>query len=269
VKINRSKFVQHLERLSTAQQIKEVVFTDAFTATALTPDHLLLVVAPEVDGAEPLEDEIGVNDVDVLVRALKLAPGEGNEGVEVDVYLKEHRLIIDDEDRGMSELVVSSPKTITTRVESATVEKILKATEDADEVELTRTAIEGVRGAFGLYKAEQVQIQVDGDGVRFVVGDDNTNRFRVPLADEPAPKNGYTLLFGKHLIDVFSVIVDYSAAVLKLSGPNKPIVIEDGEYQYILSPRKAAAEAKSEAKAEKKAAKKSSKKEQVAETVEA
>lgn len=237
MKVNRSQFVHHLARLACSGQITEVVFSDRFAASALTPDHLLLVVAPDLEGVEPLKEETGVADLALFMRALKLLPGEGNAGLEVEVYVDNNRLVIDDGVRGVQQLLIAAPKTIGTRIEEATVDKLFNTVpDDAPEIPLTRAILEGVAAAFSLYKAEEVELYVGPDGGKIVVGSEKTHRAEFPL-EAGVSMQEYRLLFGRHLVDVFAVISDFSQAALHIGGPGKPVIITDGDYQYMLSPR--------------------------------
>lgn len=241
MRINRSKLIQHLSRLACSGQCTEVVFRDAFSANALTPDQLLLVSVPDLEGSEPLTAEIGVADLGLLTKALRLLPGEGNTGIEVDVYVQDNRLIIDDGVRGVQRLLTAAPKTIGTRIEVETVDKLFATFDSVVEVPLPQGVLEGVCSAFALYKAEEVELSVSAAGVKIAVGTEKTHRAEFALSDT-ALMQSYSLLFGKHLVDVFAVITDFSSAKLCLSGPAKPILIEDGEYSYILSPRSRSAD---------------------------
>lgn len=236
MKVNRSKFIQHLNRLACAGQCTEVVFTDAFAATALTPDQLLLIDIPAMDGAEPLEKEIGVANLDRFIKSLKLLPGEGNTGVEVDIYVKDNRLVIDDGSRGVQKLLTAAPKTIATRIEGTTADNLFKAVPQGGKVNLSRSVLEGVCSAFSLYKAEEIEIKIGRIGGKILVGTEKTDRAEFDL--DVTSEEEYTLLFGKHLVDVFSIITDFSSAALQLGGGSKkPILVIDGDYTYMLSPR--------------------------------
>lgn len=243
MRINRSKFVQHLERLSCAGQCTEAVFSGRFRSTAITPDHLLLVDVPEFEGAQALEQEVGVVDLGRLIAALGLGAGKGNEGIDVDVYFEDHRLVLDDAPQIVQRLVTSAPKTIATRIEAESVKKLFATVKDASFVPLSQTVLEKVVRAYSLYKAEQVQILVGPEGVDAVVGEAHTHQTRSRLIDSGEGDEEYCLLFGRHLIDVFSIITDYSSAALGIVGPEKPVLVADGEYRYILSPRKASSDA--------------------------
>lgn len=235
MKVNRQKFLLHLSRLLCDGQATEVVFGGAFSSNALTPDQMLMVVAPDISGVEPLSEEIGVADVPTLISALKLLQGEGNIGVEVNVYVEDNRIVINDGDRGVQRLLIAAPRTIATRIEQETVDAILKDAPKDKSVALTRAIVDGVRGAFRLYKAEEIEIHVGPKGSKIVVGSERTHQ--AAFAVDAKSKEEYVLIFGRHLVDVFGVISDYSSAALRLGGPGKPILVEDGGFRYILSPR--------------------------------
>ena len=241
MKVTRSKFIQHIERLACGGQVKEAVFTDGFAAASLSPDQLLLVSVPPLDGAEPLADEIGVADLSLLSKAVKLLQGEGNLGVEADLYVQDNRLVIDDASRGVQRLILAAPKTISTRIEAKTVEKLFDAVPEGLTVDLTKGALEGVVNAFGLYKAEEVELQVGPEGIKIVVGTERSHRAEFQLSDEPSMQS-FKILFGKHLVDVFNIITDFSSAKMTVGGPGKPVLIADGDYCYMLSPRSRSAD---------------------------
>ncbi len=237
MKVNRQKFLLHLERLLCGGQVPEVVFRDAFAANALTPDQMLMVVAPSIPTAEPLSEEIGVADLGKMIKQVKLNQGEGNLGVEVNLYVDsdDQRLVIDDKDRGVQRLIIASPRTIATRIEQETVDELLSDAPAGKSVPLTRSIVEGVRNAFSLLKAEEVRLEVGPKGSKIIVGSERTDVAEYAL--EYKSKEAYSLLFGKHLISVFSVISDYSKASFTLGGPDNAILVQDGDYKYLLSPR--------------------------------
>lgn len=238
MKVNRSKFVQHLARLECGGQFTEVVFHKGFAVKALSVDHLLAVIAPNLEGAAPLPKEIGVTNLGRLAKALRLTPGEGNVGVDVDVYVDDNRLVIDDASRGgaVQRLVLAEAKTVSTQIDAETADQLFSAIADGKPATLTRAVLEGVCAAFGLYKAEEVEIRVGAEGIVICVGTEKTDRAEFTL-DDRRQKETYSLLFGKHLISVFAIINDFSSAKLRLNGPAAPVMIEDGEYKYMLSPR--------------------------------
>lgn len=155
----------------------------------------------------------------------------------MNIYVdpKEKRLIIDDKERGYQELIIAAPRTIATRIEGETVKTLLADAPSGKSVPLTRSVVDGVRNAFGLLKAEEVQLVVGAKESKIIVGSERTDRAVYPI--DYKSKDEYTLLFGKHLVDVFSIISDYSTASFNVGGEGKPILVQDGGYRYLLSPR--------------------------------
>lgn len=251
MKINRAKFIRHLERLSCSGQCTEVVFNGAFAARALTPDHRLLITAPGLDDVEQLDKEIGVADLGLLTKALKLLPGEGNTGVEVDVYVEDNRLVIDDGARGVQRLLIAAPKTIATRVEAETAEMITAAVGDGVmTVPLTKGLLDGVSAAFSLYKAAEVEIHVTPKSSKIVVGTEKTHRAEFEMSSKKS-REEFVLLYGQHLVDAFRVITDFSTAEIVFGGDARPILINDGEFSYLLGPSSRSADDKPAVKKEK------------------
>lgn len=238
MRINRSKLIQHIARIATAGQFKDVVFHDGFACTAFTPQQTLAVDAPAIDGAEPLAEEIGFTNLDMLAKALRLHPGEGNTGVEVDVYVEDRRLVIDDSSRGGGKhwLVLSAPRMISTRIENETADKLFAIAKDGVEITLTKNVLEGVCNTFALYKAEELEVRLSKGRCTIFVGNETSDRGEYVLAADKS-KDDYSIFFGKALVDVFSIVQDFSAAVLVVTGENRPVLIADGPYEYIVSPR--------------------------------
>jgi hypothetical protein len=248
VKLKREQLVLHLQRLSCGGQVTEVVFTGAFGATALTPDHLLLVEAPSLPKVRALtkdEEGFGIGSLDRFIKALGVLSGVGNEAVEVEMRLEEHRLIVDEGDRGLHRVMTAQPKTISTYLEPEVVEKLWKKAPKPDKVsgiQLTRQRVEGIRLAFALWKVTEVELFVGPKGGKVLVGNDNSDQSEFPMPEFKAPEE-YSLLLGPHFIDVLSAVTDYTAAMLYLAGPEQFVLVTDGDYKYLLSPKSKGAEA--------------------------
>ena len=218
-RILREKLVDHLQRVSCGGLIKEVIFRDAFAADALTADHMLVVIAPDLDDVEPLESEVGVSDLKKLISALSFIGGDGDEAADVDISFQNHRLQIDESARNARVLLVTAnPKTIATRVAPETVEKMLAKTEasDAGTVTLGVDLIDDVRRVFSGLKADTVKLITGPNGGFIKVGSDNSDGaefFSASLVSEQEVK----LNFGEHLIKVFEIVS--GDVVLRLPGP--------------------------------------------------
>lgn len=242
MKLKREKLVRHLGKISCNGQVKEAIFSKGFATTAMTPDQLLLVVAPSLKGVEPLSEEVGIAKLPLFVKALGLMAGEGNEGVDVDVRVEKHRLVIDEGGRGIQRLVTAAPRTISTKIESETVAAVkAKVDKDDDGIELTQALINGIISTFKAYDVPEVELEVGPEGGKIRVGSSKSDTAEFESEALKADEE-YTLLFGEHFIDVLSVITDFSSAVLKLSGPDSIVLIQEGAYSYYLSPRARAAE---------------------------
>jgi len=253
VKIKRDALTRHLNRVACGGQVSEAVFTGAFATTALTLDHLLLVNAPELPGTEGLPGMVGVADLGKLIKGLAVLAGEGPEAIDVEIRVEEHRLVIDEGHRGVIHLLTAAPKTIGTRLEPETVQKLMaKAPELPPKakkkggapgvIPITQSLIVGVRNTFTLFKATEVELFVGPKGGKIRVGNDNSDIVEFASAELKAAAE-YSLLFGEHFVDVFGVVTEFSEAFLLLGGPGEFIMIADGGYRYLLSPRSKGADA--------------------------
>ncbi len=245
MKLNRKDLIKHLQRISCGGQVDEVVFSEGFATSALTQDHLLCVIAPSIPKAD-LKGEIGIGRLEFFVKALGALSGVGNDAVEVNITVKEHRLLLNEDERGKQFLLTANPSTIGTRIEEETREKLLAAAPEGDGIPLTRALVEGIQNTFALYKAEEVELHIGAKKGKYSVGNENSDYSEFPdksLAHGGKKADDYSLLFGQHLIDVLGIISNYSEASLLLGGPDTMIMIKDGEYRYILSPRSKGAEA--------------------------
>lgn len=245
MRILRERLVTHLQRVSCGGLIKEAIFKGAFAADALTPDHLLLVVAPDLEDVEALESEIGVGDLKKFISALGFIGGDGDEQADVDVSVQNHRLVIDESARNARvQLVTANPKTIATRVEEATVDKLLEKIEGAEAgtVALSVSLLDDVKKVFDGLKADTVQLVTGPNGGFIRVGGQNTDgaEFFSPALVSEQP---VTLNFGEHLIKVFAIVS--GDVVLKLPGAgSSTIAIEDEGFTYLLSAKAQAAAGK-------------------------
>lgn len=220
-------------------QITEAVFTSGFKTAALTPDQLLLVLAPAMEEIEPLAEPLGLTDLGKVVTALGTISGAANEKRLVHLRVEAHRLVVDEETRGILRLLTAAPKTIGTAVSEDTVAKLLAVVpaEKATTIPLSRTLVEGVKATFSLFKASEVELFVGPMGGKIQVGGEHADLAEFP-AGELQADTAYSLLFGKHLIDVLSGVTDYSSATMQLFGPDsRYLLVTDGGYRYLLSRR--------------------------------
>lgn len=231
----REDLIDHLKRISCGGRIKQVIFSGAFQAAALTPDQLLLVLAPGLDSDEELADPIGVADLGLFQKALAMMPGS-EEDIGVDIAVVDHRLVITEPGRGSVRLLTAQPRTIETRVEQSIVDALMKEVGGV-VVPLTESLIASIRNAFSGLQASAVEIVAGPLAGHIRVGDESSHLAEFPIPDLRAPEGEWRLNFGEQLISVLSTVD--TDAVMYLAGPNKPVVVQDGDYNYLLSPRAA------------------------------
>ena len=244
MKLNRAAFIQHLQKIACNGQIEGAVFTGAFEAAALKEDHLLLVIAPALPKVAPLPGPVGVGDLGFFIRALGFLSGQGNDATNLQLTVEEHRIVVDEDERGSQYLLTAHPKTIGTAIAEGTVAKFLGKAPKGKGVPITQALITGVKTIFSGYKAEEVELHLEKKGGKVTVGSQSSNyaEFPVPELKVTGKEKPYTLLFGKHLVDVLSGISNFDAANILFGGPESFVIIEDGPYKYILSPRSRGAE---------------------------
>lgn len=252
MRVDRSKLMGHLRRIGCEGQVTEVVFRGAFGCAAITDDHLLLVIAPPLDGTEDIfpESGVGLSDLSKFAKALQAISNPSAEETWVEMEMEKHRLVIDERPRGVLRILTAAPKTIGTRVDEKTAEGVLAKAPTTGGIPLTRQLIEGIRTTFGLFKVTEVEVFLGPDGGKLRVGNDNSDVAEFESEDLKSDEP-YSLLFGPHLVSVLSVVQDYANAVLRLGGPKQPSVIEDGTYKYVLSPKLKGVEAPKSKKAQK------------------
>lgn len=240
MKLVRSQLVSHLKRISCNGQIAEACFRRGLASWALTPDHLLLVDAPTVKGATKLiakkSDEVGIVDIQTVIRSCSMIAGDDTE--HVDLSLEDNRLVITEEE-GSIRLLTAEPRTVATRIEEDIVTSLSEKIGD-HEIPLLPSVINKVRTTFSGLRAERVLLEVGKKGGQISVGGEFAHEAHLPMP-ELKDSNPYTLMFGQHLIDVLTTVVE-TTAVLKLSGEGGVVAVIDGEYRYMLSPRSQAAE---------------------------
>jgi hypothetical protein len=247
VKLKRALLAHHLQRISCGGQIEEAVFTGAFATNAMSTDIQLLVMAPNLSETRALfkkDEQVGVAELPKLIKAVGTLAGAGNEAVDVEIKFTNHRLVVNEGERGLLNLVTAQPKAINTRVGDEILAKLkAKAPKSGAKggVPLTRTFVEGVRNTFKLFSAQEIELFIGPKGGKVRVGNVESDNAEFAAAELKAAKD-YTLLFGEHFVDVLGVITNYNDATLHLGGPDSFILIEDGGYQYMLTPHSRSAD---------------------------
>jgi len=247
MRIKREALIRHLQRIACGGQITDAVFTGAFKTDAMSPDHLLLVLAPGLPKTKALwkkGDSAGIPGLDRLIKALGVISGTGTESVNVEIRMENHRLVLDEEHRGLLRLITAAPKTIAAQVDAEVLKTLISKLPklEANSIPLTRPLVEGIRATFSLFKAEEVELFVGPQGGKIQVGNSNADMAEFQSAELKAP-TAYTLLFGEHFVSILGIVSNFDSAALYLTGPDKLTMVDDGGYRYILSPRSKGADA--------------------------
>ncbi len=238
MKIVRSALIQHLQRITCNGQVTEVVFTGAFACAALTHNNQLLVVAPGLPKTKAFaKTPVGVAELSKLIKALGVLSGTGNDALTVDIRMEKHRLVVDEESRGLLRLMTGDPETVATRVDDSDLKKVLTgAPPEKGGIPLTRELVEGIKLTYNLFKATEVELFVGPTGGKVRVGNENADIAEFP-AESLIADQEYSLLFGGCFVDVLGVITNFNKALLCLGGPDEMILVIDDGYKYLLSPQ--------------------------------
>lgn len=237
MKVTRAALRSHLDKIICGGQVNEAVFSDGFGVQALTPDLLLLILAPSIPGAESMKKEIGISDLPRLRRALGFVPAE-EEGDEdtVELQLEDNRLVIEESGRGTLKIQTARPKTISTRPGADTVEKLMAQAPTGKGIRLTRSLIDGIRNTWAGFDVQEVEVFVGPKGGMVRVGNSEVGDFGEFPSKDLKAKQKYSLLFGAHFVNALEQVTDEKAELL-LAGPGKFVIIKDGDYRFLLSPR--------------------------------
>lgn len=239
MKINRAALVLHLQKVSCGGQIPAAVFTDGLATAALTEDHQLCVVAPSMEKVASLDGSVGIHDLGLLIKSLGTLSGAGNDATMVNLSVDDNRLVINEEHRGTLRLMTANPSTIGSRLEKSNLDQMLKAAPSTHGVPLTRALVEGIDKTFSLLKAQELQLVVGKKKGLVRIGNENAHmaEFELEGLKTKRGEDEYTLLFASHLVDVLKVVSNFSEAQMFLGGASDMIVVQDGAYRFLLSPR--------------------------------
>ena len=228
----RAALSRHVRRIWCGGNINEAVFFGAFETAAMTSDHLLLVLAPPLEGAPELSEPLGLVDLGGLIKVCSW-PGNERETLDQLVERVSDRLVIHDGDGRQVRLLTAEPRVIASTVDASVVEAIIPKVGN-HEVPLSAGLTSKVRAVSRALKAKHMLVEVGKEGGAIIVGDEGGPEARLSVPQLRADE-AYELMFQKHMIDVLSSIHEPDA-VMRLAGPGSVVAIEDGKYRYLLSP---------------------------------
>lgn len=232
--VERKKLTEHLSHLNCGGLLKDVILTDRFKAAGFSINQDLLVVTQGLDKADPLPAELGVVNLELLIRSLGIGDDE-----KVSFDIDGPHLILQSSDRKIS-LVTAAARVIGSRADEHMVDKLLKPLTGAlPWAKLGLRIVTGIQEGIQILAAEHVIFHVTPKGTRIVVGESAANsiEFNFP---ELKYETEYQLMFHAGLISpVLKQITDFTKAEMLLTGPESVVPIREGNYMYVMSPAKA------------------------------
>lgn len=243
MKVKRAELISHLKKVSCNGQIEEAVFSGHFETTSLAENQLLCVLAPPLPNTEPLPKEVGLANLPLVLKMLEILKGEGNEAEFVDVSVANddggfERFVIDEGYRGAIRLMTAHPSAVNTKVGPDGVEKIRGKIPDGAGIPLTASFVSAMADLYKSLSAEEVELHFGKDGGFAQVGNAHAHDFKRSIAEfKCGDREPFVLLLGQQFIDVLNGVTNFSEASMKVTGPRSPIVVHDGLYTYVVSPR--------------------------------
>ncbi len=230
--------VEHLKNLHLDGLLPEVVLREQFSCGGVTTDKTLLVHHPGLDKIEPLDDEVGVMDLSLLIQVLNKGTSPEADD-QVSVEFQEHRIVVEQRNRGKIRLVTPSTATISTAISDDNMEQVLNSFGDEYPVTpLSQDVLEGLGAFYSILKPEQIFLEVrkKKGASLWRLGQETQNVGEVPFAALKSKEN-HTLAFsGPHLMAIFGRMSDFTKSSIQLSGDDGMVALRSGDYTYILSP---------------------------------
>lgn len=231
--VERKKLVDHLEKIYCDGLLKDVVLTDRFGASGFSVPQDLLVIAGQRDWALPLAGELGVVNLELLIKILGIGD---DEKIAFDVT--EQHIVLETNERTIK-LVTAAPRVIGSKVDPHIQEKVLGLIPaDRKWIPLGFQLVKGIQEAISKLKAENVLFLCTPNGTKVVVGEERQNSvsFRFP---DLVTAEEFKLTFPTTLINpVLNQISDFTKAEIMVIGPATIVPIREGDYTYIMSPSK-------------------------------
>lgn len=231
--VNRNSLVAHLKRIHCDGMIGDVVLAESLEVAALTVPKDMLVIAPPLEGIQPLPRMIGVMDLGRLITALeKLVEGETEVAIGFDPSRPRLQLYTPD---GTVHFLTTRPVLIGTMVYPANVERIQAWTNGKSAAALPRSVVEFVLASTPILRAETVTFEVSPTGTRVVIGHELYD-YAECLFEHLTDETRYDLILRTHLlIAVLKQIGDWTQSEFVVCGPDSVVAIRCAGYEYILA----------------------------------
>ena len=272
MQVDPQRLADHLAGLYIrgAKGIETVLLRDRFTCVARTMDSSLLVAAPELEGVEPLPQEVGV-DLRTLIGTLWLPEfGERREGkwvgLPTDLSVTSGRLVIKTQESSgwIHRLFLVQSSTVESHVDLTVAQRLFSQVPDGPGMllNMSRTGVfsedawqwiqiddAAVRPAeltktipalAELLRAREVILKVGPKGgIFYIERPDDINGDATYIAEihhHLTAEQPYKLTFDvRPLVDVLGKLRHATEPRIHLAGPRKPVLFTtDTGFRYLL-----------------------------------
>mgnify|MGYP006275687509 CR=1 FL=1 len=241
--IQRKALLRHLNRIYCGGLFPEVVLENRFACKAITTDHTFMVVAEGLEGAEPLPAPIGILNLDLLIRSLRVF-GEDDKD-DVAVVFEDNRLVLSEEKRGTLRLLTADPKTISTGMAEGTAERVVGTVDKKKGYSLPQSMVEAILKSSTLLKADTITIHRTKHKTTFSVGESASDHAEITLPRAKLPKaeskEDYDVVMAADpFTSALQQMDDFTAAEIAFTGRDSMVSVWDDKVTYYQSPQERA-----------------------------
>lgn len=235
MKLSREAVTRHLSRIQVEGEINEVVLELDFSATAMSVDQGLLVLAPEFPLPEEFPEELGVIDLALMTRLIETAKPEGDM---VDLGYEDQRITVDSGKLGKPSIMTADPTVVSTRISEEQIESCMEAIPEKKGPVIPDDLADSIAQYVEMFGAQEMFLECSSRGTEILVGYPQGNFYPVKFPALKAAKGEkYTLILqASTFVRVLKQIEDFSKSTITLCGPGSFVVIDYAGYAYILSP---------------------------------
>jgi hypothetical protein len=238
--IKRKEILRHLSRILCGGFFGEVVLYDRFACAAVTTDRTFMVLTDGLPDVEPLPEPVGVLDLDLLIRSIKVFGEDGNDDIAID--FEDERIRIAEDKRGDIVLITATPATIQTVVQPESVKNVTKIVKKDKGYALPQSTAESILRAVSTLKGDVVRVSRLKAKTVFGVGPAESNSANnIPLPRAKLRKEESDEPYELHLIagcvaSALQQLDDFTSAEILFTGPESVVSIWDEGVAYYLSP---------------------------------
>lgn len=231
--VYRKKLIDHLSKINCGGLLKDTVLHSRFACRGFSVNQDLFLSTGDCEWATPLASEVGVVNLELLIKVLEIGDDE-----KISFDVEGQFLVLQSSDR-VIKLVTAAPRVIGSRAEPHLVEHVMAMIPaEAKWVHLGARLVNGIQEAIQKLSAENVLLFASPSGTRVVVGEEKQNSITFQFPELVAASD-YQLVFHSALVaPVFKQVTDYTKAEICLTGANSVVPIREGAYMFVISPAK-------------------------------